>query len=83
MVSERLEVRLDAEHRRKLAELAASRGASVSVLVRQMIDESYEEIMREQRLKIVRELAEMQVEDVPDPETLSKQLQSAHDPGVP
>lgn len=83
MVAERLEVRLDAEHRRKLSELAASRSAPVSEVVRQMIDESYEEIMRERRRRAVREIAAMEIEDVPDPETLSRQLESAHDPGVP
>ena len=83
MVSERLEVRLDKERRRKLSELAASRGAPISELVRQMIDEQYEAILRERRLTAVREIAKMQIEDVPDPETLKRQLDSAHDPGVP
>lgn len=83
MVTDRLEVRLDPDHRRKLAELAASRRAPVSELVREMIDRAYEADLRERRLRAVRELAAMEIEDVPDPETLKRQLDSAHDPGVP
>lgn len=83
MVTDRLEVRLDPDHRRKLSELAAARRAPVSELVREMIDRAYEADLRERRLRAVRELAAMEIEDVPDPETLKRQLDSAHDPGVP
>ncbi len=83
MVSERLEVRLDAGRRQKLAELAAARSLSISEAVREAIDRAYEDIMRERRLRAARELSAMEIEDVPDPETLSKQLDEAHDPGIP
>lgn len=83
MVTERLEVRLDAEHRRKLAELAAKADAPLAQVIREMIDRAYEESLRERRLQAVREIAAMEIEDVPDPETLSQQLESAHGPGVP
>lgn len=83
MVTQRLEVRLDPEHRRKLAELAASRRTPISELVRKLIDRAYEADMRERRLRAVRELAAMEIEDVPEPKTLKRQLDSAHDPGVP
>lgn len=84
MVSERLEVRLDTERRRKLSELAAWKGAPVSEVVRKMIDESYEEIMRERRREAVRRIAELEVEDVPDPETLSRQLAETYaTPDIP
>lgn len=81
MVSERLEVRLDTEHRRKLAEVAAFRSLSVSEAVRQMIDRAYEEVDREERLRAVREMGEMKI-PVPDPETLKRLLAEAHDPRV-
>ena len=45
MVTERLEVRLDRERRRKLSELAQGRGVPVSQAVRQMIDEAYKEAL--------------------------------------
>jgi predicted transcriptional regulator len=83
MASERYEIRLDSEHRRKLSELAAVRDAPASEVVREMIDEAYEDVLREERRNAARELAAMEIEDVPDPETVSRQLESAHDPGIP
>ena len=80
MVTERLEVRLDPERRRKLAELATEHGAPVSEVVRQMIDQAYEETLRGRRLRAARELARLEVEDVPDPETLSRQLEGTYEP---
>ncbi|MGH2353101.1 MAG: CopG family transcriptional regulator [Chloroflexota bacterium] len=79
MASQRLEVRLDAAYRRKLDDLAAARGTSVSQIVREMIDAAYQEADREQRLRAAIELGQMEIEDVPDPETLSKQLNATHD----
>jgi hypothetical protein len=80
MVTERLEVRLDPERRRKLSELATEHGAPVSEVVRQMIDQAYEETLRGRRLRAARELARLEVEDVPDPETLSRQLEGTYEP---
>ena len=80
MVTERLDVRLDPEHRRKLSELAASLGASVSEIVRKMIDHAYDEALRERRRRAAQRIAQLQVEDVPDPETLSRQLEGTYGP---
>jgi hypothetical protein len=79
MLSERLEVRLDTERRRKLSQITAARGSPVSVVVRDLIDQAYEDIHRAERLRAARELGEMEIEDVPDPETLKRQLESTHD----
>lgn len=76
---ERLEVRLDQERRRKLAEVAAVYGTAVSEAVRVMIDEAYEEIVRERRRQAARELAALAIEDVPDHEELARQLADAHE----
>ena len=81
MATERLEVRLDPGRRRKLSELAAERGAPVSDVVRQIIDQAYEDTLRTRRLRAARDLAQLEVEDVPDPQTLSRQLEGAHEPG--
>src|SRR3989304_1768833 len=80
MVTQRLEVRLDRERRRKLSELAQGRGVPVSQAVRQMIDEAYKEALRERRIRAARELARLAVEDVPDPATLSRQLEGTYEP---
>ncbi len=83
MVAQRLEVRLDPERRRKLEEIAVARGEPVSEVVRGMIDRVYEEVDREERLRAARELCAMAIEDMPDPETLSRQLEETYDPGLP
>ena len=80
MVTERLEVRLDRDRRRKLSELAQGRGVPVSEAVRQMIDEAYKEALRERRIRAARELARLAVEDVPDPATLNRQLEGTYEP---
>ena len=79
MATERLEVRLDPQHRRRLSELAAARGAPVSEVVRQIIDQAYEDSLRDRRLKAAKEIARLELEDVPDPETLARQLEGAYD----
>lgn len=79
MVTERLEVRLDRERRRKLSELAAAHGVPVSEVVRGMIDRAYEEALRASRVRAARELGRLAVEDVPDPETLSRQLEGTYE----
>lgn len=78
MVS-RFEVRMNTECREKLDELAESRGVSAADIVRQLIDAAYEEVIRQRRLQAAEELIAMEVEDPPDPEELSRILDSAHD----
>ena len=77
----RLDVRLDAERRRRLEELAAMRGEPISHVVRCLIDEAYEAVIRERRREAVRRLAGLEVEDPPDAATLSRELEAAHEPG--
>lgn len=79
MKSRRLEVRLDEEHRRKLAQVAEASGVSASDAVRQLIDSSYEETQHVARLRAVAAIGRLQIEEVPDPETLNAQLDAVHD----
>ena len=79
MASARLEVRLAPEHRRKLEEISAACGAPLSAVVRELIDRAHEEIRRAERLRAARELGQMEIEDVPDPETLCRELDRAHE----
>jgi len=79
MAAERYEIRLDSERRRQLRELAALYEASASDVVRRLIDQAYEELDRERRLEAVRKMASLEIEDVPDPEELSRQLDATHD----
>lgn len=81
MSYERFEVRLDSEHRRKLAEVAATYQTALSETVRTMIDEAYEAVIQARRREAARTLAAMEIEDVPDPEELARQLDAAYDTG--
>ena len=77
----RLQVRLDSECRRRLEILVEEKGEPFSEIVRRLIDDAYEEIMRERRIRAVETLASLEVEAVPDPEQLSRELKAAHEPG--
>ena len=83
MVTERLEVRLDPERRRKLRMVADRRGLAVSEVIRRLIDQAYEEEQLDlaRRLLAVERIAACEVEDVPDPETINRQSESSY--GVP
>jgi hypothetical protein len=81
MVAERLEVRLDPERRRRLREILAARGVTASEIIRAMIDDAYRDVQKEARIRAARELGDLAIEDVPDPDVLSAQLESAHDAG--
>lgn len=77
----RLDVRLDAERRRRLEELVEERGVPISEVVRCLIDDAYEDIQRTRRTEAIERLIGLNVEVPPDPDTLSRELEAAHDPG--
>ena len=75
MRTERVEVRLDPETRGKLKEVAAARGSSISELVRDLIQRSHEEeVAGAARLAAAERIGQMEVEDVPEPAELKRQL---------
>jgi hypothetical protein len=76
----RLEVRLDRDRRRKLEEIAKARKVSISEMVSRIIDLAYEEELKAKRLEAADGLAGLEVEEVPDPKTLSRQLEGAYEP---
>ena len=77
----RLDVRLDTERRRRLDEIVEDRGVPISEVVRGLIDDAYEGVMRERRRQAARRLISLEVEDPPDAATLARELESAHEPG--
>lgn len=78
MAADRLEVRLDPARRRKLEEIARARGVAVSEVVRDMIDHFYAQARQDQRQRAAQQLAQLEIEDVPEPEVLSQQFASAY-----
>lgn len=79
----RLDVRLDAVHQRRLQELAQGRGVTVSDEVRRLIDEEHERAVAGLRRRALETIISAHVEDLPDPETLSRELDEGYDPGLP
>jgi predicted DNA-binding protein len=78
-----VEVRLDPETRGKLEEVTAARGSSVSELVRSLIEHSYEEeVAGVVRAQAAERIGQMEVEDVPQPTELKRQLSEAHGRGA-
>ena len=77
----RLDVRLDAERRRRLEEIVDERGMPISEVVRRLIDDAYEDVMRQRRKLAVGRLAKLEVEVPSDAATLSRELEAAHEPG--
>ena len=70
-----MEVRLDPEMRGKLKEVAAARGSSISELVRDLIQRSHEEeVAGAARLAAAERIGQMEVQDVPEPAELKRQL---------
>ena len=56
MVS-RVEVRLDDEQRQRLDDIAEEQDATISEVVRRLIDDAWEAVMLERRRQLVREIA--------------------------
>ena len=77
----RLDVRLDAERRRRLEEIVEESGAPISEVVRRLIDDAYERVALERRRRAVGRLIGLEVEDPPDADGLSRELEEAHEPG--
>ena len=80
-MTNRLDVRLNSEHRRRLEELAQEDGVPISAVVRRLIDGAYEDILRTRRKQAIERLIRLNMEDPPDPDTLSRELEAAHEPG--
>ncbi|MPZ23418.1 MAG: hypothetical protein GEU28_07705 [Dehalococcoidia bacterium] len=78
MSTARLELRLQAEHRRKLSELAADSSQPLAQVVRDAIDLLYEQRSASRRKQAVRELASLQIEEMPEPEELARQVASKY-----
>ena len=80
-MTNRLEVRLDAEHRQRLEELARENGGPISEVIRRLIDMAYADMLHTRRKQAVEKLVGLNLEEPPSPETLARELEGAHEPG--
>ena len=83
MVTKRFEMRLDAGFFRQIERVAEAEGESVSEIARRFMGHGYEEWMKWRRKEAVRRISELEIEDVPDPEELNRQLDSTYDIDLP
>ena len=84
MVTKRVDMRLDEEHEQKLKEIIDARSTTVSDIFRRLIDREYEAVQLERRRELLKEILATEIpDDVPDIEELNRQLDEAHDPGIP
>jgi hypothetical protein len=77
LASKRSEYAIDRAHRARLAALAKERGVSPSALLAQLIDEAHaaaEEAAFQRRREAVAWFRNANLEQMPDPETLSRQI---------
>lgn len=72
----RVEIRLDEEHRQRLEDIVEEQDASISEVLRGLIDDAWEALMVERRLQLVREMASLQGEVPDDPQDLFRELES-------
>jgi hypothetical protein len=83
VVTKRVEFRADEETAETLLELVARRKTTVSEVLREAVRRMDEQDQRERRRRIVDELAAMEIEEMPDPDELKRQLDSMHDVNLP
>ena len=83
MVTKRVEIRFDEETAEVLANLAHERQTTVSDVVREAVRRLDDEAQRERLRRIVDEIAAMEIEKMPDPDELNRQLDSTYDIDLP
>jgi predicted transcriptional regulator len=82
MARDRLEVRLGPEGQERLRRIAHHRHKGMSEVVRDLIDDAYEELRRADRIAAARELGEMQALELGTPEELEAEIETMYD-GLP
>ena len=83
MTTDRLEVRLDPEQRRRMDALATDACTSASQLGRDLREQAYAQLELRRRRAAAQMLGALSVGDVPEPEELTTQLDRAYEqPGL-
>jgi hypothetical protein len=83
MVTKRFEIRLDQEREERLEYVAERDNLSMTDAFRRLLDCGWDEWMKEQRRLAVERIAAMEIERMPDPEELSRQLAETYDVDLP
>jgi DNA transposition AAA+ family ATPase len=80
MTTDRLDMRIDAQDRRKLSEMAEDEG-SISETARRLIDEAYEVLMHSRRMEAVELIVNANVGPPPELDELRRLVDEAASPG--
>ena len=78
MLTERLQILVSPEQRRRLEDEAERRGTSVAGVVREAVDTQLTTVSREERIRAVKEIAAMKAEYLP-PDELNQLIEEQHD----
>ena len=79
--SERLQILIDPDRRDRLDQIAASRGTSIAVLVREAIDAHFPDDEAARR-RAGESILALEPVDMPSPEELRRELDEAHARGL-
>ena len=77
----RLDIRLDHDCRARLDAVVQDSGLSASQIIRNLIDQAYEDVLEKERRNAFERLISLNIETPPDPAELSRELEEAHSPG--
>lgn len=83
MVTRRFEIRLDPEREEHLERVAEEEGVSMTDAVRRLLDRGWEDWLKERRRLAVERIAAMEIEEMPEPDELSRQLAKTYDVDLP
>lgn len=78
-MANRLDVRLYSTNRRRLEDFAEENGVPISDVVRRLIDDASQDILRTRRKQTVDRLIGLNAEDPPEPDTFSRELEASHE----
>ena len=76
------DIRLDHDCRARLDALVQDTGLSASWIVRNMIGQAYEDVLRKGRQSAFEHWISLNIETPPDPTELSRWLEESHAPGT-
>ena len=83
MVTKRFEIRLDPEREEHVEHVADEEGVSMTDAFRVLLDRGWEDWMKERRRLAVERIAAMEIEEMPEPDELSRQLAKTYDVDLP
>jgi hypothetical protein len=83
MVTRRFEIRLDPQREEHVEHVAEEEGLSMTDAFRRLLDRGWDDWLKERRRLAVERIAAMEIEEMPDPEELNRQLDSTYDVDLP